>query len=301
MLVTMKEILDRASRDYYAVPAPNVGGEREARAAIEAAEENASPLIIDVSYRNHVDLPFFGRYLRELAIQSSVPVALNLDHGAPTPEGRFKEPMLAIRAGFTSLMVDRSSWEYEENVADVTMIAELAHSVGMSVEAELGHVGQGANYADEGGQHLTDPDQALDYIQRTKVDCLAVAIGTAHGAYKGTPKIDFDRLEEIKKRTNEFPLVLHGGSGSGDENLYKASRMGINKINVSNELMAAAANAVKAMDLSGNGAYQVWNVAVGGWKERLSFLFRNFGSAGHAWEVKPVGMGTSKVEFEEKD
>ena len=301
MLVTMKEILNDANKNNYAVPAPNVGGEREARAAIEAAEENRSPLILDVSYRNHTDLPFFGSYLRQLAGQSFVPIAINLDHGAATPEGRYREPMMAIRAGFTSLMVDRSSWEYEANVAEVQLIAEFAHSVGMSVEAELGHVGQGANYNQDPTLAFTDPDQALDYITRTKIDCLAISIGTAHGAYAGEPKLDFERLRAIKEKTNGFPLVLHGGSGTGDGNLHKASQMGINKINVSNELMAAAARAVQALDLSGNGAYKVWTTAIGGWKDRLSFLLRNFGCAGKAWEVKPSGLGTAKVEFIELD
>lgn len=219
MLVTMKEILDRASKGYYAVPAPNVGGEREARAAIEAAEELNSPIIIDVGYSAHPDLVFFGSYLTTLANQSTVPVAINLDHGGHNSVAMLRDPITAIRAGFSSIMVDRSMFDYETNLSMVAEIVPVAHAVGVSVEAELGHVGEGAD--PDGSTHLTDPSQALDYIQRTGVDCLAVSIGTAHGAYaKGfTPKIDFDRLHEIKKVTNEFPLVMHGGSGTGDENI----------------------------------------------------------------------------------
>lgn len=290
MLVTMKEILDHANKGYYAVPAPNVGGEREARAAIEAAEELNSPIIIDVGYSAHPDLVFFGQYLTRLADQSTVPVAVNLDHGGHNSVAMLRDPITAIRAGFSSIMVDRSMFSYEENLRMVAEIVPVAHSVGVSVEAELGHVGEGAD--PDGSTHLTDPSQALDYIQRTGVDCLAVSVGTAHGAYKSgfTPKIDFDRITEIKKVTGEFPLVMHGGSGTGDENIKKACQIGINKVNLCNELLAAAADALLKADLTGNGAYGLWDVLIKGWKERLMFQIENMGAVGKAWETKPAGV-----------
>ena len=290
MLVTMKEILDRASKGYYAVPAPNVGGEREARAAIEAAEELNSPIIIDVGYSAHPDLVFFGSYLTTLANQSTVPVAINLDHGGHNSVAMLRDPITALRAGFSSIMVDRSMFDYETNLAMVAEIVPIAHAVGVSVEAELGHVGEGAD--PDGSTHLTDPAQALDYIQRTGVDCLAVSIGTAHGAYAKNyvPKIDFDRLHEIKKVTGEFPLVMHGGSGTGDENIKRACHEGINKVNLCNELLGSAAAALMKADLTGNGAYGLWDVLVQGWKDRLMFQIENMGSAGQAWETKPVGV-----------
>lgn len=290
MLVTMKEILDRANKEYYGVPAPNVGGEREARAAIEAAEQMNSPIIIDVGYSAHPDLVFFGSYLTRMANESTVPVAINLDHGGHSSVAQLRDPITAIRAGFSSMMVDRSMFSYEENLRMVAEIVPVAHSVGMTVEAELGHVGQGEN--PDATSVLTDPSEALDYIQRTGVDCLAVSIGSAHGAYAAniTPHIDFDRLHEIKKVTNEFPLVMHGGSGTGDENIRRACHEGINKVNLCNELLAAAGKALKEADLSGNNAYHIWDILVNAWKERLMFQIENMGAAGKAWETKPAGL-----------
>ena len=137
MLVTMKEILDRASRENYAVAAPNVSNELNARASIEAAEDMQAPLILDVAYRAAVDILFLGDMLRKLAEQTSIPVAINLDHGSS-----LNEVQMAIRAGFTSVMIDRSSCSEQENVRDVSEVVRVAHAVGISVEAELGHVGR---------------------------------------------------------------------------------------------------------------------------------------------------------------
>ena len=292
MLVTMKEILDHANKGYYGVPAPNVGGEREARAAIEAAEELNSPIIIDVGYSAHPDLVFFGKYLTVLANQSTVPVAINLDHGGHASVALLRDPITALRAGFTSIMVDRSMFPYEQNLAMVKEIVPIAHAVGVSVEAELGHVGSGEDVT--GTSILTDPAEAVDYIQQTGIDCLAVSIGSAHGAYAKNiiPHIDFERLAEIKKVTNEFPLVMHGGSGTGDENLHRACHEGINKVNICNELLFYAGKAGQAADLTGNGAYAIWDILVNAWKDRLKFQIENFGSAGQAWETKPIGVSS---------
>ena len=208
------------------------------------------------------DIVFYGSFLTRLADASSVRLRINLDHG-----GSYEEVMSALRAGFTSIMVNRSVLPYEENVKEVSEIVKIAHAMGVSVEAELGHVGQGDNYAVDGKTALTDPEEAKKYIEETGVDMLAVAIGTAHGAYVGTPKIHFDRLQEIKKVTGDFPLALHGGSRfQGDENLRKVCQMGINKVNVCNDLMRAACDTVTAADLSGNGAYGLWGLIQKGWK-----------------------------------
>ena len=142
MLVTMKEILDRASAENYGVAAPNVNTELDARCALEAAEELNAPIILDVGGTANPDIVFYGSFLTRLADASSVPVAINLDHG-----GSYEEVMSALRAGFTSVMVDRSVLPYEENVKEVSEIVKIAHAMGVSVEAELGHVGQGDNYA----------------------------------------------------------------------------------------------------------------------------------------------------------
>ena len=251
---------------------------------------------MDVGGTANPDIVFYGSFLTRLADASSVPVAINLDHG-----GSYEEVMSALRAGFTSVMVDRSVLPYEENVKEVSEIVKIAHAMGVSVEAELGHVGQGDNYAVDGKTALTDPEEAKKYIEETGVDMLAVAIGTAHGAYVGTPKIHFDRLQEIKKVTGNFPLVLHGGSGSGDENLRKVCQMGINKVNVCNDLMRASCDTVTAADLSGNGAYGLWGLIQKGWKARLKELIEVFGGVGKAWKVEPKGMPkTGETNLEEK-
>ena len=297
MLVTMKEILDRANDGRYAVIAPNVGHELNARPVIEAAEELRSPLILDVIYNASPDLVFFGRYLTELCERSSVPIAINLDHGGsddPSFDGVLKEVLVAIKAGFTSVMADRSSQPYGENVAQVRELVRLCHLIGVSVEAELGHVGAGDRYLEAGNLVFTEPDEAKRYIDETGIDALAVSIGTAHGAYKGTPKLDFDRLVAIKEATR-FPLVLHGGSGSGDGNIEKACRLGINKVNVSNDLHRWALDESARYDTGGNGAYQLWALIQKGTKARMKELIGIAGSAGKAWDAPRPGVGTSML------
>ena len=295
MLLTMKAILDRASEGNYAVAAPNVSTELDARAALEAAEELNAPLILDVGYRANPDIVFFGSYLTRLADMSCVPVAINLDHGAT-----YHHAMMALRAGFTSVMVDRSQAPYEQNVAEVKEVVKIAHTMGASVEAELGHVGQGSNYAADRAAALTDPQQAKKFIEDTGIDCLAVSIGTAHGAYTGTPHLEFDLLAEIKKVT-KYPLVLHGGSGTGEENLRKACSMGINKVNVANDLMRGACDTVTAADLSGNGAYKLMGLVREGYKQALKTCIEIYGSVGKAWPVGPQGLVKAKeLSMEEK-
>ena len=284
MLVTMKEILHHANQGGYGVIAPNVGRELDARAALEAAEEQRAPIILDVFYTDPADFRFFGSYVTRLAEMASVPVAVQLDHG-----GSFAQGIDAIRAGFTSIMVDRSSAPYEQNVEEVTDMVRIAHSIGISVEAELGHVGQGSRYEVDGTSALTDPLQAKAYIEQTGVDALAVAIGTAHGFYSGTPHLDFDRLIAIKQATGH-PLVLHGGSGTGDENLRKACQLGINKVNIGGELIRAAYDAIERTDLSGNNVYGLFNVISDGFKGRVKELIDLFGSTDKAWMVTPQGI-----------
>lgn len=238
MLVSMKAILDDANKNYYGVMAMNSINMEMARAGIMAAEEERSPIIIQFGpgqMKNHAHAEEMLPVIKELAKRVSVPVALNLDHGTD-----FYVIADCINRGFTNVMFDGSSLPYEENVSRTAIIAALAHGMGCSVEGELGHVGQAINSDDSDVDLYTDPDQALDFVQRTGVDALAVAIGTAHGAYpKGKiPKLDFERLRKLKETLN-MPLVLHGGSGSGEENLKKAVSCGINKINVCTDAFEA--------------------------------------------------------------
>jgi fructose-bisphosphate aldolase class II len=296
MLVTMKEILNRASVENYAVAAPNIQSELNARAYIEAAEELNAPIIIDIGHHAHPDIFFLGRIVRQLAIQSCVPVAINLDHG---PE-KWKI-MAGIQAGFTSVMVDRSALSFEENVTQVKEIVDIAHGLNITVEAELGHVGSAQNYSEDRDAALTSVEEAVKYIELTNVDCLAVAIGTAHGAYpKGfKPYLDFDRLAEIKKATNNFPLVLHGSSGTAIEDLCKACAMGINKVNIAYDLCKAATDAVMAADLEGQKAYHIWNTVREGAKNKLKEMINVYGSENKAWVPVCKGLGTKQTSMEE--
>lgn len=290
MLVTMKSLLDVASAHGFAVAAPNIQNETTARAVIEAAEACNSPLIIDIAYFIPPDAPFLGAQAKLLAERSSVPIAINLDHGGSNHkdfEPCLAEIMRCIQAGYTSVMLDRSSLPYDENVRQVRYIVELAHAAGVSVEAELGHVGSGDKYDVDGDTILTEPEQAWRFIQETGVDCLAVSIGTAHGQYKGTPRLDFERLLAIKKATSGFPLVLHGGSGTGEENLRKICAMGINKVNINTDLFQAALRAVRSADFTGDKIYDLWDVQQNAYRDELMHWIHVYGCAGKAHLYMP--------------
>ena len=232
MLVSMAEILNEARKKNYAVAMPYVWNEDSTRASLAAAEACNSPIILGtVGAPKMWEWAMYGRFLAQNA---KVPVAINQDHG-----GDFDSAIGCIRAGFTSIMVDRSKLPFEENVAQVKQLTDIAHAVGVSVEAELGHVGQGVQYDEDRNAGLTDVQEASKFVAATGVDCLAVAIGTAHGSYMGEPHIDFDLLEKLAS-TLDIPLVLHGGSGTGDDNLARACKSGINKVNLYTDLSKTA-------------------------------------------------------------
>lgn len=290
MLYSMKSLLEIANRENFAIPAPNIQNELTARAVIEAAEKCHSPLIIDIAFPIHPDIIFLGRMTRHLAEASTVPIAINLDHGGSRWESFepcLEEVIPCIQAGFTSVMIDRSHLPYERNVRDVRQIVQLAHAVGISVEAELGHVGAGEKYDTRSDMILTSPDEAANFINETGIDCLAVSIGTAHGQYNGKPHIDFELLQEIKTAANHFPLVLHGGSGTGDENLKKASRMGINKVNIGTDLFKAALHAVRTADLDGGKIYDIWQVIHESWRDELIHWIKLLGSENKSYLYSP--------------
>lgn len=244
MLVNMGTILRDALKNGYGVAAPNVFDGESVRACFEAALELHAPMVIDAG---GVDLEYIADVTRFYSKKyPEVPVALNLDHGDD-----LKQVVEAIRAGFTSVMIDCSTASYEDNVRDTAEIVKVAHTVGVSVEAELGHVGKGYNYEKDGVSCLTVPEEAVDYVKRTGVDCLAIAIGTAHGFYTGTPKLDLERLSAIRKVVS-IPLVLHGGSSTGDANLKNAVLHGITKVNLGTDLAMAGTNSVKELLAKGD-------------------------------------------------
>lgn len=231
MLVTMKPMLIEAQKEKYAVIAANVGDEITVRAVIDAATELRSPVILNVAYVATKNLKEFGRICEAAAWKANVPVAINLDHGED-----FNQCIESIAAGFSSMMADRSNLSYEDNVREVALLARIAHAAGMSIEAELGHVGDAIAMGEDYSSLYTDPEQAARYVEETGIDHLAVAIGTAHGAYPEgfKPSIDFNRLGEIRERVS-IPLVLHGGSSSGDAALHRCAKNGISKINIATD------------------------------------------------------------------
>ena len=238
MLEPMKDLLVEAKRGGYAVPAPNVFDKESVEAAFNAAEELNSPVILDVGYAMGIEetgeiAKYYG------ARHPRIPWVLNLDHGGP-----FEHVILAIRSGYSSVMVDRSTLSFEENVAQTADVVRIAHAVGVSVEAELGHVGQGVEYEATRDAGLTHPEEAAEFVERTGVDCLAVAVGTSHGVYKGTPHLEFDLLQTLAEGL-DIPLVLHGGSGTGDDNLQRAVKTGIQKVNLYTDLGEAWLAALK--------------------------------------------------------
>ncbi|TCL76455.1 fructose-bisphosphate aldolase class II [Hydrogenispora ethanolica] len=234
MYVTMKKLLDDAHQHGYAVIAANCINLEMARGIIDAAIEENAPIILNIGQgqmTNHADGELMSGLIQRLAQRTPVPIALNLDHGKD-----YERLTHAFRHGFSSVMIDASQYPLEENIRLTQEIVKLAHSQGVTVEAELGKVGM-ASQGDQGNQSFfTDPEEAKYFVAQTQVDALAVAIGTAHGSYpKGMePKIDFERLKAIKALLN-MPLVLHGGSNSGDENIRQAVAHGINKINVATD------------------------------------------------------------------
>ncbi len=258
------------------MPAIAVENEHSVRAAIQAAEEKKSPLIMIALYKVNPDIHYFGRIVEDLAIRAKVPVAMCQDHG-----GTYAEAMWAIRAGFTDVMVDRSTLPFEENIAQVSEIVKVAHAVGVGVEAELGHVGMANQYETDGTGGFTVPEEAIEFVERTGVDALAVAIGTAHGVYSGVPKLQFDLLAELREKV-PVPLVLHGGSGTGDENLKKACQMGICKLNISNDLKRGAIANLNEKCKDGMGAYAMYPLLYEGYKNVAAHYMTLCGSEGKA-------------------
>lgn len=224
MLVGLKEILAIAEEKSFAIPAFNVYNMETVMGIIQAAEEAKAPVIIQVYSRLFAEgeAKYLSPVILEAAKSASVPVCYHIDHGA----GK-KEITRAIRYGCSSVMIDASALPYEENIALTKEIVETAAFNGMGVEGELGHVG---SVNDTGMDEFTEPDQAKDYVEKTGVAALAVLVGTAHGRYKKPPKLDIQRIADIKAAAN-IPLVLHGGSGIPDDQIIASIEAGIRKIN----------------------------------------------------------------------
>ncbi|MBC1540338.1 class II fructose-bisphosphate aldolase [Listeria seeligeri] len=244
MYVSMKGMLQRANEGNYAVMAINCFNLETARAVIDAAQELRAPIIIDL-LQEHLDTHLGSRFLTKpiikMAEEASVEVAINLDHGQDVAIVK-----QCLADGFSSVMMDASSSPYEENVAITKEMVKFSEVYNASVEAEVGNIGAvtGDNYTNQA--MYTDPKIAIDFAKRTGIDALAISYGSSHGDYPAgfTPAFQFDIVREIKAATN-MPLVLHGGSGCGAENIQKSVQLGINKINVGSDFMKAQTTKVR--------------------------------------------------------
>ncbi len=243
MLVNMNDILLPAKKGKYGVGFFNAVNIEMARAIIETAEELNSPVMIGTAevLLPAMSLQYVSEYLIPMAKNAKVPVCVHYDHVLT-----FEKCMEALHLGFTSVMYDCSTASYEENIKGVAEMVKICHAMGVTVEGELGHVGdnEGAGKLENPSDYFTDPDIALDFVTKTEIDSLAVAVGNAHGDYAFPPKLDFDRIDVISKKTN-LPLVLHGGSGLSDNDFRTAVKLGICKINIFTDIDKAGKRGVE--------------------------------------------------------
>ena len=290
MLVNMNDVLKPAQKGKYAVGLFNAVNLDLARGIIAAAEQTGSPVIMGTA---EVLLPYgpleeVSYYLIPMAKKARVPVVVHLDHGL-----RKETCLKALELGFTSIMYDCSTDSYDENVKKVKEMADIAHSYGATIEGELGHVGDNEGSA-EGSSHLadpsaffTDPKMAKDYVEKTGVDALAIAVGNAHGAYKLPPKLDFERIRTIAK-TVDVPLVLHGGSGLTDDDFRKAIKEGISKVNIFTDINVAAVEAeFRKFSHMNKGIIDLIPAAVEAVKQETAKKMQLFDSVGKGAKEQP--------------
>ncbi|MRT24458.1 tagatose bisphosphate family class II aldolase [Enterobacteriaceae bacterium RIT697] len=242
-LVSNRAMLIKAQQEGYAVPAFNVHNLETVQVIAETASEMGSPVIMagTTGTYNYAGLNYLVAICQQAAQKYNLPIALHLDHHED-----FSDIENKVRAGVRSVMIDASHFAFEQNIEKVAQVVRLCHRYDASVEAELGRLGGQEDdiVVDEKDSFFTDPDKADEYIRRTGIDSLAVAIGSAHGLYQGEPKLDFERLARIRDKV-DIPLVLHGASGIPEAMLRKSVELGICKVNVATELKIAFSDAVK--------------------------------------------------------
>lgn len=291
MLVSLKELMEDAEKGGYAVGAFNVSNLESLMAIMQAAEETGRGVILNYA---EVHAPFLSMeqaalIMLDAAKKAKVPVCVHLDHGSS-----MESCIQAIRLGFTSVMLDASAEDYETNVRETKEIVRLAHSVGVTVEAELGHIfssdmglaespkeAETLESFDSAEDVYTDPATAKDFVERTGVDVLAIAFGTTHGIYTKKPKLDLERITKIKDAV-DIPFVMHGGSGLSKEEFQTAIRNGIRKINYYTYMTLAGGRAVKeALDQKSPDEniffHDIPMIAVEAMKENVKEAIRVFG------------------------
>ncbi|MCW3488894.1 class II fructose-1,6-bisphosphate aldolase [Dethiobacter alkaliphilus] len=279
--VTLREVLADAERGKYAVGAFNTNNMEIVQAIVEAAQEERAPVILQASQGalKYAGIRYITAMVRAAVETSTVPIVLHLDHGTS-----FEQTMLCLKHGFSSVMFDGSKYSLQENIAATRKVVDVAHAMGASVEGELGKIGGTEDdiTVDERDALMTDPDEALQFVTETKVDAFAVAIGTAHGTYKGEPKLDFDRLKTIDERV-DTAIVLHGASGVPAESITKAISLGVRKINIDTELRQAFTRGVQDVVQNKPGEYDPRKI-LGPAKEEMKAIIKEkmrlFGCSG---------------------
>ncbi len=283
MLVTLKEMLEEARKGSYAVGAFNTNNMEIVQAIVESAQEERAPVILQASQGalKYAGIQYIVGLVKAAAAVSTVPLALHLDHGTS-----FEQAMLCIRHGFSSVMFDGSKMPLEENIAMTNRVGEIARAVGVSLEGELGRIGGTEDdiTVEDKDALFTNPQEAATFVKETEVDALAVAIGTAHGPYKGEPRLDFDRLKEIRDKV-DTPLVLHGASGVPDESIQRAIELGVGKINIDTDIRLAFTRAVSRVLQETPGEYDPRKI-LGPAKEEMKAIIKGkmrlFRSSGKA-------------------
>ncbi|WP_203247273.1 class II fructose-bisphosphate aldolase [Sporosarcina beigongshangi] len=271
MLVTSKELFKIAQRKKFAIPAVNFVDQYTLRSYIAVAEKLNVPLIVSFAQAHHelMDIEEAAMLGKYYAKQAKVPVVLHLDHGEDVEFVK-----RAVDLGFASVMIDASQDSFEENVRKTKEVISYAHAKGVVVEAEIGHVGSGDNYEnhERSDSTYTTVEEAKSFYQETNVDSLAISIGTAHGTYVGLPEINFERLHDISEVV-QVPLVLHGGSSTGDANLARCASSGIVKINIFTDIIN---NSIKDLSTDGKSYFDIHQQMRNGMEECLTHYFHIF-------------------------
>lgn len=246
MLVSSKEMLNKARQNNYAIAAFNIHNLETLKATVEAAEEEDAPLILQTTPGTceYAGIDYLVAMAHTASNKADIPIALHLDHG-----NSLDLAIKCIDSGYTSVMIDGSMLPFDENVSLVKQVVEYAHKKQVQVEAELGHISGVEENISSSREVLTDPKEAAEFVNRTGVDSLAIAVGTAHGVYKGKPEIRFDIIQNIRQLVN-VPLVLHGCSGVPEEDVKQAIKCGICKINIATDIKIAFADELKKFFVS---------------------------------------------------
>ncbi len=278
MLVNLDYVLKKAQAEHYGVGLFNTTDTDMLEAAISAAEELNSPIIIGTAevLLPSGELDLIAPSIVAAAKRAKVPVVVHYDHGLT-----FDRCIQALKLGFSSIMFDGSAGDAEQNMKDTAEIVKIAHSFGATVEGEIGHVGQASSGDNTVTDSYTTPEEAEDFINKTGVDALAIAIGTAHGAYKEKPCLDIGRLKEIRAKV-DTPLVLHGGSGLSDDDFRNTVREGIAKVNIFTDLCLAGISAMQEGTANGLEYLQIRDLKVAKIKEVVKEKIRLFGSENKA-------------------